>query len=656
MSPTRIHAANLVEKSETGSAVRAFYATDWAKTSLGPQESWPQVLRTLVDLMLHASQPMFLVWGDARTTIYNDSYAEILDRKHPAAMGMPLDQVWHEIWDSDLKTIVEQAYDGRPVLMDDIKLVMHHRGYPEARHFAFSYTPVRDGAGDVMGFFCPCHETTDAVMAARRSRAAERLSEILRTKESPRDILREATAEIATHLDAALIAFCEFDRRDGTLRLREQKGVEGFPLLGPRLRPESLGEGVFARLEQGASVILDGRDRIAELGDYAHSAIRQAESVLVLPITSGGDLVGAAIALDRETRHWLANDVDLVRDFAERSWSPYKRAQVSEMTRHNEARFRNMTDALPQITWSAGADGRHDRFNARWYEFTGAEEQSFDPDEWADFLHPADRDNVLDTRRHALASGAGYEVEARLWREGDRYRSILIREVPVQNDGRVTQWIGSATDIHEIREVQKHRTLLASELNHRVKNALTVVQALAIQTFRGDKDRLEMISDFQARLSALAKTHDTLMRESWSSARLRDIVIDCITGSGASVDRLRVKGPDVIIPPRAAVTLALAIHELSTNAIKFGSLSGLAGTVDICWSVSPGRDGTSRLAIDWTENGGPATSPPDRAGFGTKMLEGALASEMNGTVDMIFDPDGFRCHIEGEIPGPEGST
>ena len=118
--------------------------------------------------MLAANQPMFIAWGPERTLLYNDAYAGLLATKHPDALGRDFLEVWREIRE-DLIPIVDKAFAGKPVHMDDIKLVMNRRGYPEETHFSFSYTPVRDGFGRIAGFFCPCNEITGQVLAERRS-------------------------------------------------------------------------------------------------------------------------------------------------------------------------------------------------------------------------------------------------------------------------------------------------------------------------------------------------------------------------------------------------------------------------------------------------------------------------------------------------------
>jgi PAS domain S-box-containing protein len=148
----------------TGALMRA---CDWSASPLGPPEQWPQPLKTLAGVMLSANQPMFVAWGPERTLLYNDSYAEILGNKHPSALGRDFLEVWSEIRE-DLTPIVQKAYAGDPVHMDDIELWMERKGHREETHFAFSYTPIRDEAGLVAGFFCPCVEITQQVLADRR--------------------------------------------------------------------------------------------------------------------------------------------------------------------------------------------------------------------------------------------------------------------------------------------------------------------------------------------------------------------------------------------------------------------------------------------------------------------------------------------------------
>ena len=159
-------------RSGGGEAGAILRAKNWSSTPLGRPEDWPVALKTLVGVMLGSNQPMFLTWGERRTLLYNDAYSEILASKHPEAMGRDFLDVWEEIR-GDLLPIVDKAYRGEPVQMDDIELWMERKGFREEAHFAFSYTPVRDESGDIAGFFCACQEITGQVIADRKLRESE---------------------------------------------------------------------------------------------------------------------------------------------------------------------------------------------------------------------------------------------------------------------------------------------------------------------------------------------------------------------------------------------------------------------------------------------------------------------------------------------------
>ena len=149
--------------SGDGEMARLIRNHEWEQTSLGGAAAWPQSLKTLVDVMLHGNQPTHIVWGPDETLLYNDSYARILGVKHPAALGRPFLDVWSEIA-ANLKPLVEQAYAGSSVYLDDMKLVMERTGVPEETYFSFAYTPIRREGGAVDGFYCPCIETTRQVL------------------------------------------------------------------------------------------------------------------------------------------------------------------------------------------------------------------------------------------------------------------------------------------------------------------------------------------------------------------------------------------------------------------------------------------------------------------------------------------------------------
>ena len=203
----------------------------------------------------------------------------------------------------------------------------------------------------------------------------------------------------------------------------------------------------------------------------------------------------------------------------------------------------------------------------------------------------------------------------------------------------------AALDITDRKRAESQQQLLLLELNHRVKNTLAVVQSLAQQTFRGDQASPAARRAFDARLAAVAAAHHQLVRQDWRAASINVLIADVVgPGCGANAERFDIAGPDVMLPPRTAVSLALALHELCTNAVKYGALSNDTGRVDVSWSLVGASP--DRLRLIWQESGGPPVTVPSARGFGSRLIERALAAELEAPVELSFQPDGVRCVIE----------
>jgi PAS domain S-box-containing protein len=273
-----------------------------------------------------------------------------------------------------------------------------------------------------------------------------------------------------------------------------------------------------------------------------------------------------------------------------------------------------------------------------------------------DTVHPEDR-AALRAQRSALAANrtAGtFAFEFRI-RRGDtgEMRWIASRGEFVRNTaGQVVLVRGAQQDVTERRAAEDRLQLMVHELNHRVKNTLATVQAIASQSLRGADPTL--LPALQARLLALSSAHDVLTREGWAGANIEDVVAGVLaphggTGGEVTGGRFRVAGPSLRLVPRAAVAFSMALHELATNAVKYGALSVPAGHVEIRWELVPGTAMLLRLA--WMERGGPPVVPPARRGFGTRMVERSLAHDLRGTARIGFDADGVTCRIEAPLAG-----
>lgn len=199
----------------------------------------------------------------------------------------------------------------------------------------------------------------------------------------------------------------------------------------------------------------------------------------------------------------------------------------------------------------------------------------------------------------------------------------------------------------ERRHLNQQR-LLVEELNHRVKNNLSVVQAIARQTLKPEACKPDVRAAFEHRLIALASAHEVLTRRRWEAVELTDLLSNLLRGIGIEKHRLSLGGPPVVVQPKAAITMTLAVHELATNAIKYGALSNESGSVTLRWGEV---DGT--LHLRWQEAGGPPVLPPTKRGFGTTMVERALAREFGGNVELQFLAQGVICIIDLPLKSSE---
>jgi PAS domain S-box-containing protein len=294
----------------------------------------------------------------------------------------------------------------------------------------------------------------------------------------------------------------------------------------------------------------------------------------------------------------------------------------------------------PQVTWTALADGRLNRVARRWIDWTGTTGLG---DSWAEGLHPDDREQTFAVWGRSVSTGEPYDIEHRVQMLDGSFRWARSRAFPRRDpEGRICLWYGSTEDIHERKVAEERQRLLVNELNHRVKNTLATVQAIASQTLKGEIPLEEARARFEARLLALSRAHNLITDQNWEGASVEQVV------RGATdhlpPDRFQVTGERVWLSPRAALALALALHELSTNAVKYGALSGETGMVSIQW-----RSEEDRLRVEWKESDGPPVAAPARRGFGSRLIERALGADLGGRAELLFEADGLRCTITASL-------
>jgi len=267
-------------------------------------------------------------------------------------------------------------------------------------------------------------------------------------------------------------------------------------------------------------------------------------------------------------------------------------------------------------------------------------------------LHPDDRAEVRSAIAAALAEGRRLSIEYRIQRLADGATRWLIAdgEAAFEN-GAAVRLVGLVRDVTAQTEAEAERRLLLDEMNHRVKNMLATVRAIAMQTLKGDAVAASVRAAFDGRLMALAAAHDLLMQEGWESARLADTVERTLAPHRGAGGRVFVDGDDAALSPRLALAVSLSLHELATNALKYGALSVPEGRVAVRWTTTGGR-----LRLTWREEGGPPVAVPQRKGFGSTLIERLLKSDAGGEARIEFRPDGVVCIIEAPLEAAQAAA
>lgn len=318
--------------------------------------------------------------------------------------------------------------------------------------------------------------------------------------------------------------------------------------------------------------------------------------------------------------------------------------------RDSDLSFRTMADALPHMIWSTLPDGFHDYYNERWYEFTGVPANSTDGEAWNGMFHPDDRARAWEVWRASLASGEPYEIEYRLRHHSGDYRWTLGRALPVRDgSGQIIRWIGTCTDIDETKRVADQNEILSRELSHRIKNIFAVIAGLVSLSSRQQPGSEGFATSLKQRIAALGRAHEFVRPHSEDSRpdhlpeSLHGILHQILAPYPALADnRISIDGDDLRVDDRGATPLALVIHELATNAAKYGALSSPGGRVGIGTRL----DG-AMLTIEWSESGGPMLDgEPARLGFGTKLMELSVVNQLGGQLVRLWKPKGLVARIE----------
>ncbi len=347
-----------------------------------------------------------------------------------------------------------------------------------------------------------------------------------------------------------------------------------------------------------------------------------------------------------------------------RDWTERRRAE--EELRESEARLSSLTDNVPACMVYQLSDTREYQDRKLIYlsktceRLTGvpAEKVQADPSLLYNLVLPQYRERMFMEEQacYEQRKPFNFEFEILHAKTGEvRWHRITVTPRLMHSGDYV--WDALQLDITDHKRAEEHLRLLINELNHRVKNTLATVQSLAVQsfhrpTFQHNEELMAARSAFEARLFALARGHDVLTRENWESANLTDLIAQACApyrGHPEEAKKIEAVGSELRVPPPMALSLSMALHELSTNALKYGALSVPAGQVVISWKTVAASTG-QRLILRWEEQGGPPVAAPTRKGFGSRLIQDGLARELNGVVQIVYEPAGVVCTIDVPLP------
>ena len=313
------------------------------------------------------------------------------------------------------------------------------------------------------------------------------------------------------------------------------------------------------------------------------------------------------------------------------------------------AAFHALADTIPQIVWSTLPDGSHDYYNIHWYRFTGVPSGSTDGEGWADLFHPEDQAPAWEVWRRSLETGEPYEVEYRLRHHSGEYHWMIGRALPIFDEsGKIVRWIGTCTDIEDQKRVSLLNEVLGQELSHRIKNIFAIISGLISFTARNHGDFSPVAQELQGRIAALGRAHEFVRphsersRQEASDVTLSSLIEKIFAFYPAWEEgKIEIAGSDIDIDSRAATPVALVLHELATNAMKYGALATESGRIAIRLS-----DNGDTILLQWIETGAP-TVPEESVtlGFGSRLIDMAVNQQLGGSYVRTWMPEGLTLDI-----------
>jgi PAS domain S-box-containing protein len=439
---------SLTDSGTMGARIQAY---DWSASPLGPPETWSQDLRTVLRVMLRSKFPTYLVWGAELITFYNDA-ALPLRGVRPEALGQPLPQAWSEIWDVVSPPIM-QALRGEATYVQDVPVnIIQRKGYPETTWWTASFSPVTDETGTVDGVFIILQETTEQVVTEQRLRFLVDLSTRLRGIAEARDVMTTAAEMLGRHLKASRAGYYELSESGESFAV-ERDWTEGTtPTFAGEYRVSDFGSPIDHELKAGHTVCIHDAltDPLTAEENIATEFLRTGKRAsIIAPLIREGRLDAALYVHQTEPRHWRDDEVALVQEVAERTWTSVLRVRAETALRESEARFRQFAEHSTDMLWIMNAETLQMEYVSPVFERVwGWSPEAFKHrDQWAETLYPEDRARALQATDRVLR-GDTVVQEYRIVRPDGSMRHIHATGFPIfDEEQKIRRIAGIAKDI-----------------------------------------------------------------------------------------------------------------------------------------------------------------------------------------------------------------
>jgi PAS domain S-box-containing protein len=635
-------------------------AYNWAETPLGPTASWPQCLKAAVELMLASAFPTSILWGQEAIILYNDAKARLLGKFHPAALGQSAFEALLVI-PHGLEPVIRRVMSGESVVFGEQRYVIQEPCGEREIWVDHLASPMRTETGAIAGLWMVLIDVTTRVQAERLRQDAEdarrqsearqafllRLSDETRAIADPLAILATATKLTVEHFGAGRCCYAEFCSDEIVHR--------GCWIHPDARMPERF---AFAKLAAVAEGYLAGR---AVVVDDIESDQRFTEEERDR-LRAAGMAAFVCVPLRKETvfgvqsvapRAWTVGEVELIREAGERTLHAARRARAEAALRDSEERFRQFAEASTDIIWIRNAKtlqleywnpSFEHAFDDKWDPTLGGDNLK----DWLDIIVPKDRERTL-AAIAAVQARERVTFEKCIKRPYDgEIRWTRSHLFPLLDGAGGVQRIGSiCQDTTEEKATADRMQIMVAELQHRTRNLMAVLQSIVVQTIATSEDLDSFKVRIDERLLVLSRVHELLSHAEQRPVTIGALVRLEIDGfhSDVRAGRIEISGPEVKIRNSTVQILALALHELATDARKHGALSTDHGSLRIGWKAEQIR-GAPCLRLSWIEEHPVCVGVRrDLGGYARELIERALPYSLNAETRYELDETGLQCTI-----------